>query len=509
MTWQVICFGLVEIVKLSMENSLLTTNRKALTINSEDAIYGTFAEIGAGQEVARHFFQAGGASRTVAKTISAYDMSFSDEIYGKSPRYVSRERLCSMLDHEYDLLHERLASARGANTQFFAFADTVATKSYGTKDAGEGWLGIRFQEKIGGKPNDILLHCRLLDEEILQQQETLGILGVNLVYGAFQHSADPEMLIGTLFDHLNPSRLEINMIHFAGPAFAGTDNRLMALQLVKQGHTRAVLFNPSGKTVQPSEALYKKPVLVARGSFRPVTKVNLDMMNAARQQFLEDPRIEGKEPVVAMEITMNNLLAEGKVDHEDFLARVDILNALGYHVIISAYPEYYRLATFFRRYTRETIGIAMGINNLLEIFQEKYYEQLDGGLLEAFGRLFKTNVKLYIYPMQRQALSYYRRFSAVEELLQKTGGTGDGLEDLVTADNLLVDDHLKHLYQHLRQNEYISSLKNFDPGVMGIAGGKVMEQLANRQPDWETAVPPKVAQIIKARQLFGYQATSS
>ncbi|MCH8474579.1 MAG: TonB-dependent receptor [Opitutales bacterium] len=486
-----------------MENQLLTTNRKALTINLDEEIYGTFAEIGAGQEVARNFFQAGAASRTVAKTISAYDMSFSDEIYGKSPRYVSRERLNAMLDHEFGLLHERLADSRGANTRFFAFADTVATKSYGTKEDGQGWLGIRFQGEIGGEPNDILLHCRLLDEEIIQQQETLGILGVNLVFGAYHHHLNPETLIGSLFDHLNPGRLEINMIHFAGPAFRETDNRLMALQLVKQGHTRAVLFDPSGNTVQPSEALYKKPVLVARGSFRPVTKVNLDMMACARQQFMEDPRVQGQQPVVAMEITMNNLLTEGKVDHGDFLARVDILNALGFHVIISAYPEYYRLATFFRRYTREKIGIAMGINNLLEIFQEKYYEQLDGGLLEAFGRLFKTTVKLYIYPMQRQALSYYRRFSAVEQLLEKTGEDGEGLEDLVTADNLLVDDHLKHLYQHLRQNEYIVAMKHFNTSVMGIAGAKVMEQLGQNNPAWESAVPPEAAEIIKKRNLFG------
>ncbi|MCC5789599.1 MAG: TonB-dependent receptor [Opitutales bacterium] len=486
-----------------MENQLLTTNRKALTINLDDKIYGTFAEIGAGQEVARHFFQAGAASRTIAKTISAYDMSFSDEIYGKSPRYVSRERLSAMLDHEYHLLHERLASSRGPTTRFFAFADTVATKSYGTKEDGQGWLGIRFQQEVGGEPNDILLHCRLLDEEIIQQQETIGILGVNLVFGAFQHHSEPETLIGSLFDHLNPGRLEINMIHFAGPAFAETDNRLMALQLVKQGHTRAVIFNPSGKPVQPSEALYKKPVLVARGSFRPITKVNLDMMTSARQQFVKDPRVQGQEPVVVMEITMNNLLAEGKVDPGDFLARVDILNALGFHVIISAYPEYYRLATFFRRYTREKIGIAMGINNLLEIFKEKYYEQLDGGLLEAFGRLFKTTVKLYIYPMQRQALSYYRRFSAVAQLLDKTGENGEGLDDMITADNLLVDDHLKHLYQHLRQNEYITAIENFDTNVMDIAGGRVMEQLNQNNPEWQSAVPPQAADIIKVRKLFG------
>ena len=485
-----------------MGNEQLTTNRKALTLNLDPKPYGTFAEIGAGQEVARHFFQAGGAAGTVAKTISAYDMKFSDAIYGKSPRYVSRERLKTMLRYEYALLRERLDAERGGQSLFFAFANTVATKKYGTNLDGDGWLGICFQTQTNGPVNQIILHCRLADPDILDQQEAVGILGVNLIYGAFYAYAEPEKLIGSLMDNLSPLRVEINVIHFSGPVFASLDNRLMNLQLVKQGHARAVLFNPEGDPIQPGESLYKKPLLVSRGSFRPITNVNLDMIRTAAAAFRERAGEDEQNPTIILEITMNNLLATGAVDHREFLVRIDSINGLGYHVLVSDYPEYHRLATYFRRYTRAQIGITMGINNLLEVFKEKYYEGLDGGILEGFGRLFKTNLKLYVYPMKRSSLANYRRFAGVHQLLEKTTVGDISMEDVITAENLYVDDHLRFLYQHLLRSGYLVALQDYDPGVMEISGTKVLKQMQSGDPAWKESVPAPVIGLLEERGGF-------
>jgi hypothetical protein len=386
---------------------LLTTNRKALTINLGESRYGTIAEIGAGQEVARYFFQAGGASGTIAKTMSAYDMAFSDAIYGKAPRYVSRERLTTMLNHEYSLLEERLAGTRGNRTAFFVFADTVATRSFKGDNDAHGWMGIRFQVHPQEPPNDIILHLRMWDKEAVLQQEALGIFGVNFIYGAFFYRTAPEKFIRSLVDNLSTDRIEVDMLKFAGPAFAQVDNRLLSLLLVQTGLTNAVMFGPDGDVLQPSEVLYKKAILVERGSFRPVTLVNLDMLNCATAQFLQEPAVKGKPVMVLMEITMNNLLAAGRLDAADFLARVDLLGAIGYTVLISNYPEFFRLTSYFRRYTKEMIGVALGINNLVEIFNEKYYDNLEGGILESFGRLFRNAVKLFVYPMREAAFARY------------------------------------------------------------------------------------------------------
>src|SRR5688572_18121846 len=320
---------------MSEKKELLTTNRKALTINLDERKYGTFAEIGAGQEVARVFFQAGGACGTIAKTISAYDMNFSDAIYGKAPRYVSRERLGLMLSHEYDLLIERLAAQRGDRTTFFVFADTVATKGYKRTNDAHGWLGVRIQTEPGGPPSDVLLHVRMWDKENVLQQEALGIAGTNLIYAACYYRDDPKRFIESLVDNLGTARVEVDMLNFSGPAFAQIDNRLMALYLVQFGLTNAVMFGPEGDVLQPSELFYKKAILVERGSFRPVTHVNVDMLNCATAQFVQEPAVKGKEVVVLMEITMNNLLATGELDAPDFLSRVDLLGELGFTAMIS------------------------------------------------------------------------------------------------------------------------------------------------------------------------------
>ncbi len=485
---------------------LLTTNRKALTINLDGSYYGTVAEIGAGQEVARLFFHAGGASGSIAKTMSAYDMTFSDAIYGKAPRYVSRERLGTMLDHEYRLLVERLAPKRGDKTRFFVFADTVATKNR-TSD-GHGWLGVRFQDQPGGAPNDIIIHVRMWDAHTVQQQEALGIVGVNLIYGALLLRDDTEQFIRSLADNLGIDRIEVDMVHFSGPVFAGVDNRLLALRLVKHGLTNAVMFSPQGEVLQPSEVLYHRPVLVERGSFRPVTHVNVDMLNCATAQFLQEPMVQGKEIVVLMEITMNNLLAGGDINEADFLARVDTLGRIGVTVMISNYPEFYRLVSYFRRYTKEMIGVAMGINTLLEIFNEKYYETLEGGILESMGRMFRHAVKLYIYPMKQAAFDSYVSASGSAGGAANHGKPSPGRSYadgvLITARNLAVTSHLRNLYAHLLENHNIDCIAGFNEDYLGILSRDVIQRIASGDASWEKLVPNRVAELIRERNLFGY-----
>ncbi len=466
-----------------MEHESVDTHQKALQINLDPSKYGTFVEIGAGQEVARWFFHVGGASGTIAKTMSAYDMTVSDAIYGPCERYVSRQRLTAMLEREYGLLIERLAQKRGANTKFFVFADTVAARSYSSRKDMEahGWLGVRFQTEPLGEPSQIIIHARLLDPENVQEQEALGIIGVNLIHGALYHHADPAALLDTLLDNLTSERVEVDMIKFTGPAFTGVDNRVMALQLVQHGLTKAAMFLASGEVVQPADALYKKSILVERGSFRPITKTTLDMLECATSLFVQEPKVQGEEVTVLMEMTLKNLIDGDRIDHKDFLDRVDILAALGKNVLISNYGEYHRLAAYLFRHTKKMIGIVMGVPTLREIFEEKYYADLEGGILESFGRLFKNDLKLYAYPL-REA---------------KTGA-------LITAGNLRVAPHLRHLYAYLIENRLIESLRDFDERCLPIFSRDVLAKIHSADPAWEGMVPPAVAQIIKERKLFNF-----
>ena len=489
---------------MSEQKDLLTTNRKALTINLDGLKYGTFAEIGAGQEVARVFFHAGGASGTIAKTISAYDMAFSDAIYGKAPRYVSQERLKLMLDHEYNLLIERLASVRGDQTTFFVFADTVATKNFKGTNEAHGWLGVRMQTEPKGEPSDIILHVRMWDKESVLQQEALGIIGTNLIYGASYYRDDRRKFIQSLLDNLGPDRIEVDMLQFSGPAFENVDNRLMSLHLVEFGLTNAVMFGPKGEVLQPSETLYKKAIIVERGSFRPVTHVNVDMLNCATAQFVQEPLVKGKDVIVLMEITMNNLLAAGALDPLDFLSRVDLLGDIGLTVLISNYSEYYRLTSYFRRYTKEMIGVAMGINNLLEIFNEKYYENLEGGILESFGRLFRNSVKLYIYPMRQEAYDHYLTTGQPATAASSVGAHAFAANVLINARNAQVVAHLRNLYDHLLENHYLECIVGFDSRILHIFSRDVLRRIKEGDATWETMVPDPVVAAIKRRGLFGY-----
>jgi hypothetical protein len=459
----------------------MDTHQKALQINLDPSKYGTFAEIGAGQEVARWFFRVGGAAGTIAKSMSAYDMVVSDAIYGPAERYVSRQRLQTMLEYEFKLQYERLNSKRGDSTKFFVFADTVTARSYKNREECHGWMGIRFQTEPRSEASQIIIHVRMLDHENLQQQEALGIMGVNLTYGALYLFDDPVKVILSLLDSLTRERVEVDMIKFSGPAFEQVDSRLMSLQLVEHGLANAAMFSADGEVVQAADMLYKKAIIVERGSFRPVTRTTIDMLNCAQAQFVQEPGVQGEPLVVLMEMTLRNLTTEGGIDHKDFLERVDLLCSLGKNVLISNYGEYYRLAQYLFRYTKSMIGIVMGIPSLREIFDEKYYGDLEGGILESFGRLFKNALKLYVYPYQ-----------------DKTTGS------IITANNLRVAPHLQHLYLYLLENHYIQSIKDFNECCLPIFSREVLDLIKSGDSGWEIMVPPKVAMIIRERKLFGY-----
>lgn len=464
-----------------MAREILGTHQKAFQINLDPAKYGTFAEIGAGQEVARWFFRVGAAAGTIAKTISAYDMTISDAIYGRADRYVSRQRLEMMLDHEYPLLLERLEEKRGATTKFFVFADTVVARSYSRQDDAHGWLGIRFQTEPKLPPSQIIVHVRLWDKENVQEQEALGILGVNLVHGAMYLHDDPETLLASLVDNVSKDRIEVDMIQFSGPAFTKVDNRLMALKLVQHGLTNAALFTADGQVVSPADAFYKKCILVERGSFRPITNVTLDMLRCAQAQFIQEPKVQGEEVMTIMEMTLKNLADEGNIiDPQDFLDRVDILGKLGKAVLISDFFEYFRLAQYFFRYTKNMHGIVMGVPSLREIFDEKYYANLAGGILESFGRMFKNDLKLYVYPL----------------LDARTGS-------LITATNLHVAPHLRHLHAYLVENRFIEGIRDYNQQCLPIFSRDVLQKIRSQDKTWEEMVPPEVAKMIRERNLFG------
>ena len=463
---------------------VIDVHAKALHINLDKRRYGTFAEIGAGQEVVRWFFRVGGAAGTVAKSMSAYDMTVSDAIYGKADRYVCRPRLEAMLEHEHRLNLERLAASRGETTAFFAFADTVSARNYRGTNECHGWMGVKFQSRPRDQDSQIVIHVRMLDGENALQQEALGIVGVNLLYGAFYYDEDPELLIESLLDGLTTQRIAIDMIELSGTAFHQVDNRLTSLKLVQLGLSGAAMFGPDGEVLQPSEVLYKKHVLVERGSFRPVCHVNMDMLRSARENFERDLGLpSGSDDVVElMELTMRNLREEGgEVDRADFLARADMLAASGKTVLISDYFEYYRLAAYLAHYNHQRIAITMGASSLRDLFDEKYYTELEGGILESFGRLFKNDLRLYIYPLLDQA-------------------TGK----LVTVDNLEVAPHLHKLFGYLVDNGSIKQLENVNRDYLHIFSRDALRKIRAGDASWEAMVPPQVAEVIKSRRFLGY-----
>lgn len=459
----------------------LSTLEKALEMNLDSGRYGTFAEIGAGQEVVRWFFQAGAAAGTISKSISAYDMQVSDAIYGKCQRYVCRERLEAMLDYEQALNRSRLSVSRGDSTSFFAFADTVSARNYHGTNECHAWMGIRFQVAPNADDSQIILHVRMLDENNAAQQEALGIVGVNLICGAYTLHDQPKALIESLIDGISTHRVEIDMMHVSGPAFEGVDNRIMSLRLVELGLTGAAMFASDGTVLQPSEALRKRPLLVERGRFRPVTHVNIDMLNAALKQFAPLCGANHDRILPIMEISMHDLTAHGDICLEDFLGRAEVLAATGHTVMISDFPEYFRLAAYLFGRTNQPIGMAMGLGTLRALFEEKYYTGLDGGILESMGRLFKEQLTLFIYPVKNDAN-------------QKIEGLG----------SLALGDSLQHLFAYLAERLRIVELEDISHQYLDIHSPDVLKLIANGGQEWIEMVPEGVAAAIKERHLFGF-----
>ena len=454
---------------------------KALRVNLNENIYGTFAEIGAGQETVRNFFRAGGASGTIAKTMSAYDKDFSDAIYGieKDARYVTEARLKSMLRYETKLIEERISREKHPDKLFFSYANTVTTIDFAKKYKGHGWLGIRFQTHPEEDFSEIIIHVQFHENNAGLQQISLGTMGTNLIYGAFYQYDNPKKLLQHLYDHLSNDQVEIDMINFTGPVFKDVDNRLMSLQLVKNGMTQAVMFASSGNNVLPANELYKKNILTLRGSYRPVTKVNMNMYEQSLKLFLEEKKVNPEKTKVIFEITLSNLRSEGSIDEKDFLDRADLLGSLGQMVMISNFQEYYKVVEYFSQYTAERMGLTMGVNTFLALFDEKYYRHLSGGILEAFGKLFFKDLKIYLHP-------------------SKDPDSGE----IITSENLQVHPRMKELYKFFKDNGRVVDITDYNPVILDIYSREVHKMISDGNSGWEDMLPPKTTEMIKEKRLF-------
>jgi hypothetical protein len=471
------------------EKEILNTHRKALLINLDQRYYGTLAEIGGGQEVSRYFFQAGGASGTVAKTISAYDKRFSDHLYnqGESGRYVSEERLLKMLDTEYTDLTVLLSGKR-PETFFFAFANTVSVLNFNKDNEAHGWIGMRFQLQSDGEANEVVIHVRLLENDAILQQNTIGVLGINLIYGCFFHYLHPNTFLQSLMDNLSADRIQITMVRMRGKELDYIDNRLLAVQLVKNGMAPAMMFDRFGNVREPADMLYKKNVLVFRGSFRPITYPVFDMFKTSYRLFKKDKDYSRDKTLSLSEISINNLFDKGELDERDFLARVDLLNGMGQNVMVSSLREYYKLVSYFSNFRILNLRIVMGVPNFIAVLNNSYYADLKGGLLEAMGKLFANNVKLYIYPT----------LSSVS-IDDPTKG-----DKLLTTDNMPFPKDVQDLYNYLKLNRRILVIE--DPKVewLYINPRRVLRMIQEGIKGWEKMVPRYVEKQIKTKGLFGY-----
>ncbi|MBE0650060.1 MAG: TonB-dependent receptor [Bacteroidales bacterium] len=467
-----------------MMHEILPTGRKALQINLDTNFYGTFAEIGGGQEVARHFFMAGGASGTIAKTISAYDKSFSDANYctEKNERYVSEERLVKMLNHEYGEL-EKVLSGKKHDTRYFVFADTVEVLNYQKTNYSHGWLGMRFQLTPDSRPNTIIMHVKLLENDGQLQQATLGVLGVNLIYAAIHYYDRPQLFLESMTDNLSSDRFSINAIRMSGPELDYVDNRLLAVQLVKTGMSHAIMFDKNGNVQQPSDMLYKKNVLAFRGSFRPITYISWDILSKSMELFQRDEDYQEDNTLSFCEITLNNLLSNGKEDinEKDFLERVNMLNEIGQNVMVSDFREYYRLVEFFGQFKLTKLRIVMGVPTLEKVMDDKYYKHLKGGLLEALGKMFPENLKFYIYPTLLKAKRK---------------------NELITSANINIQEKYRPLYEYLIQNHYILDIQSGLSEQLRIKSREVLKMIQKENSEWEKYVPMAIAKTIKAKSLF-------
>jgi hypothetical protein len=471
-----------------MNRQILSIKNKALSLNLNRTIYGTLAEIGGGQEVARAFFQAGGASGTVAKSISAYDKTFSDYLYNnkKSGRYVSEDRLKKMLDIEYNELITTLQDNAEPGTRFFVFANTVVTLNYARDNEAHGWLGVRFQLHSASGPNEVVMHVSLLENDTLLQQYTLGSLGVNLIYACYHFTDRPNIFLQSLMDNLDNERVEINMIRMSGADLNYVDNRLLGVQLVKNGMTSATIFDSNGRVQQPSDMLYKKNLLAFRGSFRPITNLGYDMLQKCYGIFQRDENYTPGNTLALCEMTLNNLLhKEGVFDESDFLERVNMLNGLGQNVMISNFQEYYKLVGYFSKFKLGKLRIVIGIPTFIEVWDKKYYNDLRGGILEGFGKFFTRNMKLYVYPS-----------------INKNNG------NLFTSKDIDLPADSRLLYDYLLVNKKIIDVNNAEKKWLSIDSGRVLEMIREDIQDWEEMVPDYVSSYIKTNMIFGYSGYS-
>ncbi|NND34561.1 MAG: TonB-dependent receptor, partial [Saprospiraceae bacterium] len=463
------------------DRQVLDTDQKALEINLNEPIYGTFAEIGAGQEVARIFFKVGAAAGTIAKTMSAYDKTFSDKIYGeeKSGRYVCEARLYKMLDHEYHLLHSRLKRERPSNL-FFVFADTIAALNYQRTIQGHGWLGVRFQLHPDQPPNDFVVHVKMLDNDPQLQQSAIGVLGVNMVYACFNYHQNQKQLIESLHDGIK-DRVTIDLIRLTGPDFTNLDNRLVCLDMVRLGLTDVAMFDQKGQCIHASEFLYKKSLMVVRGHFRPPTLVTDDVFDVAYTQFLSDAEVDSTGAELMAELTLDYLIDEmDEINERDFLARADMLCALGHKVIVSNCTNHISLIHYLTDFKIPHIGLVIGVRELSELITEKYESHKDGMLLSEFGQLFTKNLKVYAYP----ALS-------------------DDLNQLFTIDNLPIPPGIAFLVRFLVENRFIVPVKTYNKDLLSIIPKNVYNMIQAGKEGWEEFVPANLAIIIKQKNLFG------
>ena len=454
---------------------------KCLRINLNENIYGTFAEIGAGQETVRNFFRVGDASGTIAKTISAYDKDFSDAIYGieDDGRYVTENRLKSILSFETGLIENRISREKHPDKLFFSYANTVTTIDFAKKYKGHGWMGIRFQTQPEEEYSEIILHVQFHETLAILQQITIGTMGVNLIHGAYYLHDDPKNLLNHLYDQLDKDQIEIDTINFTGPVFEKVDNRLMSLQLVKNGMTDAVMFAPDGHNILPANVLYKRNILTLRGSFRPVTKVNMSMYEKSLKLFLNEKKVDKDKVMVIFEMTLSNLRAEGEIDEKDFMDRAKLLCSLGQTVMISNFQEYYKVVEYFAQHTSERMGLTMGLNTFIDIFDEKYYRHLSGGILEAFGKLFFKDLKIYLYPL-------------------KDPETGE----ITTSENLKVHPRMKELFKFFKDNGRVVDIIDYDPSTLDINSREVYQMILDGKSGWENMLPESTAQLIKENNLF-------
>ena len=466
-----------------------TPMQKALKINLNQNIYGSFAEIGAGQETARNFFRAGASSGTIAKAMSAYSKEFSDAIYGREAdgRYVTKNRLKKMLAHEINLLEDRIDRKEFPDRFYFSYANTVATIDFAKKFKGHGWVGIRFQLSPYEDYNEIILHVRFHENDAKHQQETLGKMGVNLIYGAFYYNDNPKELLASLYDYIDKDKIEIDMINFSGPRFAFIDNRLMSLLLVKNGFTDAVMFGPDGYNLLPADELYKKNILALRGSFRPVTKLALDMLEKGLTKFKEEPDVNSDKTDLILEMTLDNLTnGADHINEKDFLDRVNLLSSLNQMVMVTNFREYYRLSEYFSRFTKERMGLIIGANHLIKLFDKSYYQYLSGGILEAMGKLLNKKIKLYIYPYKEREQ-----------------------EHVICSRNIRLDKEMQDLFDYFKNDGKFVDITDYDESLLSTYNRELIEKIQKGISGWESLVPDEIAEQIKKNKLFGYNRLKS